>query len=404
MTHSELSAADSPLASQISFRDVSKVYETRSGPVVALKHVNLDIRPGEIFAVIGYSGAGKSTLVRLINGLEKVSSGTVEANGFDITNMSERQLCKIRPEIGMIFQQFNLMQAKTVYDNIAYPLRLANWRKEDIRKRITELLSFVGLTQKAWAHPDELSGGQKQRVGIARALATKPSVLLADESTSALDPETTQNVLELLRQVNEKLGVTVVVITHEMEVVRSIADRVAVLEDGELVEQGPVDEIFENPAAEITQRFVNTVMRHSPGDEAWTQLAAENPGATLVSVKSVDPSEFSRVLAQVSANDKIGFAIVHGGVVQMKARAIASFTLALRGAPDAISDATARLQAISHQEAETKRADPNGDPEQVFDVPAQLVNSAPGDAGLLTGAPAVAESQNLSRNEDEVQE
>lgn len=233
MTQSDPRPGDHTLTSQISFRDVSKVYKTASGSVTALKGINLDVKPGEIFAVIGYSGAGKSTLVRLINGLEKVTSGSVEVNGFDVTNMTEHQLRKVRPEIGMIFQQFNLMQSKTVYENIAYPLRLAKWSKADMKAGITELLHFVGLTEKAWVHPDELSGGQKQRVGIARALATKPSVLLADESTSALDPETTQDVLGLLRRVNEKLGVTIVVITHEMEVVRAIADRVAVLDNGD---------------------------------------------------------------------------------------------------------------------------------------------------------------------------
>lgn len=386
MTQSDPRPGDHTLTSQISFRDVSKVYQTASGSVTALKGINLDVKPGEIFAVIGYSGAGKSTLVRLINGLEKVTSGSVEVNGFDVTNMTEHQLRKVRPEIGMIFQQFNLMQSKTVYENIAFPLRLAKWSKADMKARITELLHFVGLTEKAWVHPDELSGGQKQRVGIARALATKPSVLLADESTSALDPETTQDVLGLLRRVNEKLGVTIVVITHEMEVVRAIADRVAVLDNGDLIEQGPVDQIFETPATETTKRFVNTIMRHNPSSEEWDRLRAENPDATLVSVKSVDPAEFGAVLAQISddASDdhKVSFAIVQGGVVQVKTRSIGSFTLALRGSPDAISHASDKLLAISHQKSDDA---PAPSPRGATDEPAQLVNSAPGSAGLMTG-------------------
>ena len=397
MTQSDPRPGDHTLTSQISFRDVSKVYQTASGSVTALKGINLDVKPGEIFAVIGYSGAGKSTLVRLINGLEKVTSGSVEVNGFDVTNMTEHQLRKVRPEIGMIFQQFNLMQSKTVYENIAYPLRLAKWSKADMKARITELLHFVGLTEKAWVHPDELSGGQKQRVGIARALATKPSVLLADESTSALDPETTQDVLGLLRRVNEKLGVTIVVITHEMEVVRAIADRVAVLDNGDLIEQGPVDQIFETPATETTKRFVNTIMRHNPSSEEWDRLRAENPDATLVSVKSVDPGEFGAVLAQISddASDdhKVSFAIVQGGVVQVKTRSIGSFTLALRGSPDAISRASDKLLAISHQKSDDAPAPP---PREATDEPAQLVNSAPGSAGLMTGetvSPARAAGQ-----------
>lgn len=370
------------LTSQISFRDVSKVYQSRTGPVAALEGINLEIKPGEIFAVIGYSGAGKSTLVRLINGLEKVSSGTVTVNGFDVTNMTERQLCQIRPEIGMIFQQFNLMQAKTVYDNIAYPLRLAKWSKADIKARVTELLTFVGLTAKAWVHPDELSGGQKQRVGIARALATKPSVLLADESTSALDPETTQNVLELLRRVNEKFGVTVVVITHEMEVVRAIADRVAVLDDGKLIEQGAVDEIFEAPKTETTKRFVNTVMQHSLPDQEWARLVAENPAATLVSVSSVDPARFGQTLAHITEQDGVRFAIVQGGVVHMKHRATASFTVALEGEPAAVRSAHEKLLAISQRGAEDESA---RFAEVVAQESAILTNSAPGQAGLMVG-------------------
>jgi D-methionine transport system ATP-binding protein len=374
------------LTTQISFRDVSKVYQTASGPVTALQHINLDVKPGEIFAVIGYSGAGKSTLVRLINGLEKVTDGHVVVNGFDVTNMSEHELRAVRPEIGMIFQQFNLMSAKTVYDNIAYPLRLAKWSKTDIKKRITELLSFVGLTEKAWVHPDELSGGQKQRVGIARALATKPSVLLADESTSALDPETTQDVLGLLRRVNEKLGVTIVVITHEMEVVRAIADRVAVLDTGKLIEQGPVDKIFEVPATETSKRFVNTIMRHNPSSEEWERLERENPDAALVSVKSVDPAEFGAALARITEAGRVNFAIVQGGVVQVKTRSIGSFTLALRGEPAAVEAARGELGKISHQPDDHEPASPAH--VTGADVPDVLINSAPGAAGLNTGETA----------------
>lgn len=374
------------MTAQISLRDVSKVYQTATGSVTALKHVNLDIKPGEIFAVIGYSGAGKSTLVRLINGLEKVTSGTVEVNGFDVTTMTEHQLRKVRPEIGMIFQQFNLMSSKTVYENIAYPLRLAKWSKADMKARITELLHFVGLTEKAWVHPDELSGGQKQRVGIARALATKPSVLLADESTSALDPETTQDVLGLLRRVNEKLGVTIVVITHEMEVVRAIADRVAVLDDGVLIEQGAVDQIFEKPGTQTTKRFVNTIMRHNPSDEEWERLHAENPDATLVSVKSVDPNEFGRALAAIADDQKVSFSIVQGGVVQVKTRSIGSFTLALRGDPDAVQAASDALLAISRQKDDDSAQTTSH--RELPDAPEALINSAPGSAGLLTGQTA----------------
>ncbi len=335
------------MSTQIAFHNAGKTFETSSGPVVALDKIDLEIQKGEIFAVIGYSGAGKSTLVRLINGLERVSTGTVSVNGVDITDLPERKLRAVRSEIGMIFQQFNLMRSKTVFGNIAYPLKLAKWNKTDIKERVTELLSFVGLTSKAWVYPDQLSGGQKQRVGIARALATRPSVLLADESTSALDPETTQDVLSLLRRVNEELGVTIVVITHEMEVVRSIADRVAVLDSGHLIERGAVDEIFENPTAATTRRFVNTITHHDPNPGELELLEEAHPGATLVSIRSVDPTEFGHALAAIGANPELDFEIVRGGIVQVKTRSIGSFTVALNGPGQAVAEAEESLRAVA---------------------------------------------------------
>ncbi|MFD1048784.1 methionine ABC transporter ATP-binding protein, partial [Kibdelosporangium lantanae] len=222
----------------IEFRGVGKTF----GSVTALDGVDLTIDAGEIYAVIGHSGAGKSTLVRLINALERPTTGSVLVDGVDITDLPERRLRAVRLGIGMVFQQFNLLRSRTVFGNVAYPLKIAGWNKEDRRKRVAELLNFVGIADRAWHYPDQLSGGQKQRVGIARALATNPKILLADESTSALDPETTGEVLRLLRRVNQEFGVTIVVITHEMEVVREIADRVAVLQDGRVIEHGPVAE------------------------------------------------------------------------------------------------------------------------------------------------------------------
>ncbi|MFZ2624669.1 MAG: methionine ABC transporter ATP-binding protein [Propionibacterium sp.] len=366
------------MSTQIAFHNAGKTFETSSGPVIALENIDLEIEKGEIFAVIGYSGAGKSTLVRLINGLERVNEGTVQVNGVDITDLPERKLREVRREIGMIFQQFNLMRSKTVFGNIAYPLKLAKWSKADIQARVTELLRFVGLTSKAWVFPDQLSGGQKQRVGIARALATKPSVLLADESTSALDPETTQDVLALLRRVNEELGVTIVVITHEMEVVRSIADRVAVLDSGHLIERGAVDEIFENPTAPTTRRFVNTITHHdpNPGELEWLQDA--HLGATLVSIRSVDPTRFGNALATIGANPEVAFEIVRGGIVQVKTRSIGSFTVALKGSRQAVAEAEASLQAVAGLAEELPGAGPSAerarpsspdDPEETADPP-----------------------------------
>ena len=207
----------------VSLTDVTKSYDVDGDPVVAVDDVTLDIEQGDVYGIIGYSGAGKSTLVRLINALEPATSGAIVVDGVDLTTLGERELRRVRGGIGMIFQQFTLFSSRNVRANIAYPLKLAGWSKADIDERVTELLSFVGLSDKARAYPEQLSGGQKQRVGIARALATRPSILLADEATSAIDPQTTHEVLSLLKRVNEEQGVTIVVITHEMDVIQTIA-------------------------------------------------------------------------------------------------------------------------------------------------------------------------------------
>lgn len=208
--------------------------------MTALSGVSLSIAPGQIYAIIGGSGAGKSTAVRMINALERPTAGPVIVEGTDITGLSAKRIRAMRTRIGMVFQQFNLMNSRTVYANVEFALATAGWPKADRRNRIAELLHFVGLAEKAWEYPRQLSGGQKQRVGIARALAANPTILLADEATSALDPQTTNDVLALLKRVNEEFDITVVVITHEMDVVRKIADRVAVLDRGRLVEEGDV--------------------------------------------------------------------------------------------------------------------------------------------------------------------
>ena len=268
----------------VSFRDVSKVFVTgskrRPRTVTAVDSVDLDIRRGEIFAVIGYSGAGKSTLVRLINGLEPISSGTLEVAGNRVDGRSESQLAPIRRKIGMIFQQFNLFTSRTVAGNIEYPLKRAGWKPEERKARVAELLEFVGLTERAGNYPEQLSGGQKQRVGIARALASNPELLLADESTSALDPETTQEVLGLLKRVNRELGITIVLITHEMDVVRATADRVAVMDSGRVVETGTTAEVFAHPRAQTTRKFVSSVMRTVPRRTRSRSCAGNTPGGS----------------------------------------------------------------------------------------------------------------------------
>lgn len=336
----------------IRFDHVSKIFQTRSGTVQALEDISLDIGRATISAVIGHSGAGKSTLVRLINGLEHPSSGSVIVDGTDISGLTEKKLRPLRADIGMVFQQFNLFNSRTIYDNVAYPLKLAGWKKADEKARITELLNFVGLIDKAWVHPDQLSGGQKQRVGIARALATRPSILLADESTSALDPETTADVLQLLQEVNERMGVTIVVITHEMEVVRSIAQNVAVLDHGHLVETGTTGEIFAQPQSETTRRFVSTIVGQHPTEQQAARLREENPGARLVDVTSVDGAVFGTTLAKLA--DSVSFKIVHGGVIETRDGALGNYTVALTGPDDDVARATDELSAISH----TARSNP----------------------------------------------
>ncbi|GHV92588.1 methionine import ATP-binding protein MetN [Spirochaetia bacterium] len=243
----------------IQLANVTKTFGEKGQPLVqAVKNVSLTIEDGEIFGVIGFSGAGKSTLVRCINMLEKPNSGTVLVNGQNLSTLSERQLRGARRNMGMIFQHFNLFPSRTVAGNIAFPLKYRGKSRQEIAARVEELLDLVGLRDKAHVYPSQLSGGQKQRVGIARSLALNPSILLCDEATSALDPQTTQSILGLLRELNKKLGLTIVIITHEMNVVKSICTRAAVMDKGEVIEYGSIFDIFSNPAHEITRDFVAT--------------------------------------------------------------------------------------------------------------------------------------------------
>ena len=243
----------------IKFSKVEKTYASPAGPVPALKGIDLDIAKGEIYGIIGLSGAGKSTLVRCINMLERPTGGKVIVDGKDMTALSDSELREARKDIGMIFQHFNLLSSATVYENIAFPLKLAGKSDSEIKAKVEPLLKLVGLEAKAGQYPSQLSGGQKQRVGIARALASEPKVLLCDEATSALDPQTTKAILELIRDINKKLQLTVVVITHEMQVIKDICDKVAVIDKGVIAEQGTVLEVFTNPQQPITKEFISVL-------------------------------------------------------------------------------------------------------------------------------------------------
>ncbi|ELW87279.1 MULTISPECIES: methionine ABC transporter ATP-binding protein [Acinetobacter] len=245
----------------IEFKNISKHYELKGQTIRALDQINLKIPAGSIFGIIGYSGAGKSTLIRLINLLERPNEGQVIINQKDFTALDARTLRQERANIGMIFQHFNLLQTKTVADNIEMPLKLLGVNKSEREKRLNELLEFIDLKHKKDAYPDELSGGQKQRVGIARALANHPKILLCDEATSALDPQTTKSVLALLKKINQEQGITVVMVTHEMDVIESVCDYVAVMEQGKVIETGSTLEIFSQPQHPTTKNFIQTVLQ-----------------------------------------------------------------------------------------------------------------------------------------------
>ena len=339
-------AADTGAEPMVTIDNVSKIFGKGKKEVAAVKNVSLTVKKGEIFAIIGYSGAGKSTLVRLINGLESTTSGTLTVDGFKISGKRDLELQKVRTNIGMIFQQFNLMNSRTVAQNVEFPLKVAGWSKGERTKRVQEMLEFVGLADRAKYYPSQLSGGQKQRVGIARALATKPSLLLADEATSALDPETTHEVLELLKEVNRELGITVIVITHEMDVVSSIADRVAVMEEGRVVETGSVYEVFSNPQTEVAQRFVATTVKQSPTGDAAAALRKNHKGY-LVNVEIVEGNqELGKILAYLGSRN-VRFNIVHGGIETLQGKAYGTLTLELLGDVTSIDAAVAELKTVT---------------------------------------------------------
>ncbi len=316
----------------VELRDVHKTFApTKRGdrPVEAIRGVDLDVAAGEIHAIVGYSGAGKSTLVRLVNALEAPTGGTVTVDGVTLNGLGERELRRVRLGIGMVFQQFNLLHSRTVWGNLEFPLKIAGVDEAERQRRISDLLHFVGLADKAHAYPDQLSGGQKQRVGIARALATNPSLLLADESTSALDPDTTREVLGLLKRVNEELGITIIVITHEMDVVRTLAHRVSVMEEGRVVEHGSVLEVFSHPREDVTKRFVGTLVEQVPRGTALDALQQRFDGRFLaVDVEGVTSQ--SEVFATLAAHG-VRVEVVQGGVNRVGDDAFGHVTLAVAG-------------------------------------------------------------------------
>ncbi len=324
---------------------VSKRYPGRganAAPVVAVDDVTIDVASGEIHAIIGYSGAGKSTLLRLVNGLERASDGRILVGDDEITSLRESKLREVRGRIGMIFQQFNLFHSKRVAKNVEYPLVVAGVPAAERKRRVAELLEFVGLSEKSGAFTDQLSGGQKQRVGIARALATNPGVLLADEATSALDPQTSREVLALLKRVNAEFGITIILITHEMEVVREIADRVTVMDSGSAVEQGDVFDVFSDPQSQTTKRFVATALPTEPRAERLDELRERHRGR-LIALTFRDGDVDQPVVFRTLAERGVGVSIVHGGITDVGGRSFGKLTLELIGDDLKVEHAIAAL-------------------------------------------------------------
>lgn len=298
----------------ISIKDVQKVFPSKQGQLRAVDDVNLEIKEGEIFGVIGYSGAGKSTLIRMLNGLELPTSGSITVAGRVISKIRGSELRKARQEISMIFQHFNLLWSRTVSENIAFPLEIAGVKGTEKNKRVAELVKLVGLEGRENAYPSQLSGGQKQRVGIARALANNPKVLLCDEATSALDPQTTDSILELLVDINKRLGLTIVLITHEMHVIRKICHRVGVMEGGKIVELGSVLDVFKHPQQPITKRFVQQVTEPEETKETIEHLIELYPHGKVVQLSFVGESTEQPLITNIIRDFDVVINILQGKI------------------------------------------------------------------------------------------
>ncbi|AGT31827.1 methionine ABC transporter ATP-binding protein [Geobacillus genomosp. 3] len=318
----------------IEIKNVTKIYSMKRKQVVAVDNVSLTIRDGEIFGIIGYSGAGKSTLLRCLNALERPTSGRVLIDGTDITALDSRELRQARQKIGMIFQHFSLVSSKTVFENVAFALKAAKKPKAEIEKRVNELLDMVGLADKRDAYPAQLSGGQKQRVGIARALANNPTVLLCDEATSALDPSTTKSILELLKKINRELGITIVLITHEMEVVKHICDRVAVMQNGNVIELGTVYDLFTNPKEELTKSFIHSVLHVDLPEHLWKKHTG-----TIVKIQFQGESATETIVSDMLQQCKVKGNILHAKIEYIQDKPLGIFVMELIGEADEIKRA-----------------------------------------------------------------
>ncbi|MQR93662.1 methionine ABC transporter ATP-binding protein [Fictibacillus phosphorivorans] len=310
----------------IKIKDVTKIYKVKGKEIVGVKNVSLTIDKGEIFGIVGYSGAGKSSLLRCLNLLEKPTSGEIRIDGIPITKLGKKELREERLKIGMIFQHFYLISAKTVFENIAFALKAAGKTKEEINEKTNELLKMVGLEEQKDQYPSQLSGGQKQRVGIARALANDPKVLLCDEATSALDPNTTKSILSLLKSINKKLGITIVLITHEMEVVKEICHRMAIMQDGEIIESGDVYNIFANPEKELTKTFISSVIQMD-----LPEPLLKNRKGTVIKIQFKGAIAEEAVVSELFQNYRVKGNILHGKIEYIQDTPLGIFIMELVG-------------------------------------------------------------------------
>ena len=327
----------------IDFIDISKTFTVKKQQIQALDHVSLQVEDGDIFGVIGFSGAGKSTLLRMVNGLETPTDGRMEVDGRDINTLPFSELRQVRKRIGMIFQQFNLLNSKTVYDNIAIPLVLNRVGEDDIRARVSELLDFVGLSDKRNAYPTQLSGGQKQRVGIARALATNPSVLLCDEATSALDPETTDSILRLLEKINRELNITILIVTHEIHVIQRICNKVAVMEHGRVVECGSVLNVFSNPEQEMTKKFVQTVIVDKIPDSIIQVLRRDTRNYKILKLRFLGEDVSDNVLYRINKDFNVETKVLFASVNELQQTVLGIFIMQIIGSDEDIGKVIAYI-------------------------------------------------------------
>lgn len=332
----------------IDLKNIVKIFDTKDGNVHAVNDVSLHVDKGDIYGVIGFSGAGKSTLIRCINLLERPTKGEVIFNGENLEKLSSSNLRLRRRKMGMIFQHFNLMRSRTVYDNVAYPLKNTRLSKTEVKEKVNSLLKLVELDDRGNSYPSQLSGGQKQRVAIARALANDPDVLLCDEATSALDPQTTQSILALLKSLNEKLNLTIVLITHEMAVVKSICNKVAIMEAGKIVEEGNISDIFASPKHEVTKNFINTT---TAIHQIYEMIEENNPlvdleeNEVLIRLIYASTNTKEALMTYVIKNYDVTFNIIFGNVEILDKNPIGNLVVKLNGTKDNVKKSIAFIKA-----------------------------------------------------------